>query len=130
MNPVRAALAKKLKEDPVLKELATGGVHYKKAGSNDKPPYVIFHKAAGNPLWSFGDHMDKEVWVIKGVGEQEVAEDIDLRCKDILNGATLAIEGKVHQDLRHISDVNYDEADEGEVYNHVGAEYKLDSEKE
>lgn len=131
MNPVRAALAKILKEDDDLKALASGGVFHRKADAGVKPPYVIFHKAAGNPLWALdGSPMDKDVWLVKGVGERETAEDIDARCKEILNGATLEIEGKVHQDLRHITDVDYDEISDGERYNHVGAEYKLDSEKE
>lgn len=131
MNPVRKALRDKLKEDPVLKELATGGVFHKKADPGVKPPYVIFHKASGNPTWTFGGPpMDREVWLVKGVGEREVAEDIDTRCKAILNRATLDLEGKAHLDLRHMADVDYDELDEGEIYNHVGAEYKLDSEEE
>ncbi len=131
MNPVRESLSKLLKEDAVLKTLATGGVHHKIAKSGSKVPYIIFHKAAGNPLWTFsGPPMDMDVWVVKGVGERADAEDIDKRCKDLLNGSTLAIEGKVHQDLRAISDVDYDEVVDGERINHVGAEYKLDSEDE
>lgn len=131
MNPVRKALHEILEGDPILKELATGGVFHRKADPGVKPPYVIFHKAAGNPLWTFdGPPTDKEIWLVKGVGERETAEDIDRRCKKILNGADLEIEGKAHQDLRHISDVDYDEPADGERYNHVGAEYKLDSEDE
>lgn len=131
MNPVRKALADKLKGDAALKAVATGGVFHRKAPSGTVPPYVIFHKAAGNPLWSFGGPaMDKDVWLVKGVGERDIAEDIDKRCKELLNGADLAIEDKVHQDLRAISDVDYDEIVDGERIDHVGAEYKLDSEDE
>lgn len=132
MNPVRKALAQILKEDATLKALAANGVFHRKADQGVVPPYVIFHKASGVPGWAFdGPPMDKDVWLVKGVAvDRDVAEDIDARCKALLNGATLNIEGKAHQDLRHISDVDFDEVLDGERVNHVGAEYKLDSEEE
>lgn len=130
MNPVRVALANALKEDAGLKKLATG-VHHRKAPKGSVLPYVVFHKASGVPTWSFGGPpIDRDVWLVKGVGTRDDAEAIDERCKAVLNGASLDIEGKAHQDLRHISDVDYDEEIKGERIDHVGAEYKLDSEKE
>lgn len=130
MNPIREALSKILKEDGQLKALATG-VYHRKAPSGAALPYVIFHKASGNPVRTFdGPSLDKDVWLVKGVGERDVSEDIDKRCKEILSRADLDIEGKVHQDLYPISDVDFDEVLNGERVNHVGAEYKLDSEDE
>jgi hypothetical protein len=129
MNPVRKALATVMKEDKPLMALATGGVHYKMAPQGTVPPYVIFFKSSGIPDYAFrGYPIDQDVWLIKGVGESTVAEDIDKRLKEILDGADLTIEGKAHQDLRHISDVDFDEVVNGERIDHVGAEYKLDSE--
>jgi len=132
MNPVRKALSEILKEDAQLKALATSGVFHRKVPSKTARPYVIFHKSSGVPTWAFdGPSMDKDVWLVKGVADdRDEAEDIDARCKALLNGATLNIEGKDHQDLRHINDVDYDEILDGERVNHVGAEYKLDSEEE
>jgi hypothetical protein len=131
VNPVREALKKVLDADAALKALATGGIFHRKATSEAVPPYVIFHKASGVPSWTFGGPpMDKEVWLVKGVGAREAAEDIDRRCKAILNRATLNIKGKAHLCLLHISDIDMDEISDGERYNHVGAEYKLDSEDE
>jgi hypothetical protein len=132
MNPVRKALAVALKGDKALAALATGGIFHRLAGRGAVPPYVIFNKMSGVPAWTFaGPPMDKDVWLVKAVGQdRDVCEDIDRRCREILNGADLAIEGKAHQDLRHIADVDIDEVVEGERYNHVGAEYKLDSEDE
>jgi len=128
-NPVRIALAETLKGDATLGALATGGVHHRKATQGKKPPFVIFFKSTGVPTWTFaGPPMDREVWVVKGVGVRQVAEEIDRRCKELLNGTTLTIDGKVHQDIRHIGDIDYDEIDEGERYDHVGAEYRISSE--
>lgn len=131
MNEVREALHKHLKADVALKALATGGIFHATAKSGTVPPYVIFHKASGVPTRTFdGPPMKRDVWVVKGVGSREAAEDIDARCKEILNGATLNIEGKAHLDLFEIGDIDFSEVENGERYNHVGAEYKLDSEDE
>jgi hypothetical protein len=82
-------------------------------------------------MWAFsGPSTDRDVWLVKGVGPRDVAEDIDKRLREILDGADLTIEGKAHQDLRHIADVDFDEVVNGERIDHVGAEYKLDSEYE
>jgi hypothetical protein len=128
-NPVRIALSEKLKGDATLESLAIGGIHHKIAPQGVKPPFLIFSKSSGIPTWAFdGPPMDREVWLVKGVGVRQVAEELDRRCKELLNGTTLDIDGKVHQDIRHIGDVDYDEIVEGERYNHVGAEYRISSE--
>jgi hypothetical protein len=130
---VRTALYKKLSEDEKLKKISNGILH-RQIDAEDleegiKPPVVIFHKAAGTPLWAMdGPPMDKEVWVVKGVGTSSEAEAIDARCREILNGGTLAITGKVNQDLRHVADVNFAETVDDERVDHIGAEYKIDSE--
>jgi hypothetical protein len=129
MNPVREAIAAALENDDALKQLATGGVFHRKAPSGAVPPYIIFNKMSGVPWWTFaGPPIDRDVWLVKGVGVRDVVEDIDRRCKQLLNSAELTIKGKAHQDLRAISDVDYDEMVNGERIDHVGAEYKLDSE--
>ena len=129
---IRDALHAILKNDAKLQELSNGVFHRKwDPESGVGLPIIVFHKAAGTPLWAFdGPPMDKEVWVVKGVGSTRQAELIDERCKELLNGSTLTIEDRVHQDLRHISDVNYSEDVGEERVSHIGAEYKLDSEKE
>lgn len=130
-NPVRIALKEILQGDAALKALATGGIYHKMPKEGAVRPYVIFHKASGVPTWAFdGPPMDRDVWLVKGVGVRAVAEDIDKRCKEVLNGADLDIEGKAHQDLRHISDFDYDEVVDGERVDHVGAEYRVGSEDE
>lgn len=130
-DPVRNALAKILKEDAELKALAKGGIYHLEPKDGADTPYVIFHKASGVPSWAFdGPSMDRDVWLVKGVGPREVAEDIDRRCKVLLNGSTLDIEGKAHQDIRGLSDVSFREVLNGVRIDHVGAEYRISSEYE
>jgi hypothetical protein len=130
MNPVRVALATILKEDKELQKLVTG-IFHREPADDAAFPYVIFFKMSGVPTWTFGGpSLDNDVWLVKGIGSRDDAEAIDTRLKQLLNGATLAIKGKVHQDLRAIGDVDYPEVVKGERVDHVGAEYKLDSEYE
>ncbi len=130
LNPVRVALKEFMKADAELMETATG-VYHRRPPDDAELPYVLFDKGAGIPLWSFsGPPMDKDVWRVMGCGNRAQAETIDHRLKEILNGATLPIEGKVHQDIRSIGDIDFDEVKKGERIDYVGAEYKLDSESE
>lgn len=132
IDEVREALYELLKEDDTLKKVAVGGVHFQIAPAGTADPYIIFQKPSGVPMDAFaGPSLDKEVWLVKGVSTKtRLAEEINKRCLALLNGATLTITGKENQDLRRIADVNYGEQDKGEIYRHVGAEYKLDSEEE
>lgn len=130
MNPVRRALAQKLKDDEALMALATGGVHFKQAPSGAKVPYVIFQRSAETGLRAFdGPTLDKGVWIVKAVGEAEIAEDIDRRCLQLLNNSTLDIEGYESLDVHWIGVIDYAETDEGERFDHVGHEYKIDTEE-
>lgn len=128
-NPVRDALATVLKGDKTLTDLATGGVYHRVADPDAVPPYVIFSKMSGVPTWAMsGPPLQRDVWLVKGVGERKVAEEIDARCRELLDRIDLQITGKVCQDIRTIGDVDYDEINSGEKYDHVGAEYKINSE--
>lgn len=130
-NPIRIALMKFLKADPKLKELA-GGVFYRKAPQPKEVPYVIVSKAVGTPEWAFdGEPLDNEVWLVKGVGSANDAEAIDRRCKELLNRDTeLVAEGRDVKSIMAINDVDYEDDTDGEQYMHVGAEYRIHSEKE
>lgn len=129
-DPVRVALTKALKDDSELMELATA-VFYEQIPSSAERPYVVVSKMSGVPLYALdGPSLDKDVWLVKGIGSAAQAETLSGRIKKILRGITLEIEGKVNQDLRKIADVDFGETEKGEDYRHSGAEYKLDSEEE
>lgn len=126
-DPVRLAIVALLKENLGI---ATG-VHYGAADPSDIRPYIIVTKMSGTPMEAFdGPSLDKDVWLVKGVGSAAEAETINRHCQKILRGATLAIDGKENQDLRKIADVDFVETEKGENYRHSGAEYKVDSEDE
>lgn len=132
MSELRSALLDLLETDKQLKELATGGFWYDVGDerTNTKPPYVIVGKPAGTPSWAFqGNSQDWEVWLIKGVGPVKIAEAIDERCKELLTDAELTMEGRDLQYLRPMGDVNYPEVVDGERYQHVGANYRITSER-
>lgn len=129
-DPVRLALVALLKESDEISEVSKG-VYYGVAPSDAKRPYTIVTKMAGTPMDAFdGPSLDKDVWLVKGVGSAAQAETINRRCQKLLRGATLEIEGRENQDLRKIADVDYPETEHGEEYRHSGAEYKIDSEAE
>lgn len=131
MNPIRQALAERLKDDATLVALATGGIHHVQVPANTSPPYVVFSKASGIPLDAFdGPSLDNDVWLVKGIGERDIAEEISERCLVLLDKTTLNIQGRANQDLRRISDVDFTETITGERFDHVGHEYRIRSEEE
>lgn len=130
MNPLRKALKELLSGDEALKKLATGGVHYKQAPKGAKPPYVIFGRMSEVPERAFdGPTLDHEVWMVKGVGEAAKVEDIDRRCRELLDNADLQIEGRRCLDVHRVGVIDFAETVEGERFDHVGHEYKIDSEE-
>lgn len=130
---IRSALADFLEADEQLMKLAKGGIWYEVAGEKDNevdPPYVIIGKPSGVPQFAFqGDSLDWDVWMIKGVGKVKIAEAIDKRIRELLTDAELEIVGRDLKYLRPQSDINYPEVMDGERYQHVGANYRLTSER-
>jgi hypothetical protein len=125
---VREALYKKLSEDAQLKTKANGVFHRNMDPDNKADlPVVIFFRAGGSPRWTFADAMERGMWVVKGVGSAKKAEAIDKRCREILNpDLSLVIDGAV-LDVRAVNDVDYAEYPDDERVDHIGAEYKIDS---
>lgn len=127
-SPVRVALYGLLSDDDMLKGLAAGGLHHQRAPEGTTPPYVIFNKQSGVPVWSFGDFFSNQLWQVKGIcrgGDAEGAEAIDARCAELLNDAPLDIDGHETLYLRRESDVDYPQDDAGETIFHVGGLYRL-----
>lgn len=129
-NPVRQALYNLLKSSPELVAACTNGMHHKKAPRGTQFPYLIYGRMSEVPVRTFdGPSLDKDVWMVKGVGEAEQAEGIDQLCRQLLDRATLFIAGRANLDLYRLSGFDYDETVEGEEVSHVGHEYKIDSEE-
>lgn len=132
MTELRTALLSLLEADELLQELATGGFWYEVAGEkiDTSPPYLVVGKPTGLPEWAFqGNSWDWDTWMVKGIGPVTVAEDIDKRCKELLTDAELEMPGTTLQYLRPMGDINYSEVVAGERYQHVGANYRVTSER-
>lgn len=130
MNPVRKALYNYLKNDTALVAAATGGIHHKVAPRGTKAPYLIYGRMSEVPMRTFdGPSLDKDVWMVKAVGEAEQAEDLDRIVQQLLDRATLFIPGKVSLDVYRLQVIDFSELVEGELIHHVGHEYKVDSEE-
>lgn len=126
-SPTRKALYELLSGDSDLSSIATGGVYHRVAPENTEPPYVIFHRQAGTEVWSMTDAFKNELWLVKGVsrgGSASLAEDIDIRCEELLNDAALSISDSTLLYLRRESTVDYGQADSGEMIHHVGGLYR------
>lgn len=128
MDPMRAAIADLLENDAELQALAPGGVHWRSAPEGTTPPLVIFDRSTGSRTYTFdGPPLHNTSWTVKGVGFVSDAEDIDARCRQVLAGASLP-----GVDLRLApmadNDVSYQEDSSGELYDHIGTEYRVVSE--
>lgn len=136
-TPVRRAIYGKLAGDTTLNGLlAAPPVNYSKsifhniAPGSARFPYVLFQKQAGNPTEAFGDPsaIDTDVWLVKAVDRNtsaDTAEAAAARIILLLNDAALSISGGTLLYLRRQSDVEYPEEIDGQMYVHVGSQFRL-----
>lgn len=125
MDPIRAAIVEILESDAQLTALATGGVHWRSAEEGAQPPLVIVDKYAGSRTYAFDDSpLHNTGWTVKGVGFSSDAEDIDKRCQTLLAGADLPGVSLRLAPMRE-DDVSYQEDSSGELYDHVGTNYRV-----
>lgn len=130
MDPVRQALYDTLKNDKGLMALASG-VYLAKAPRSAVAPYIIYGRMSEVPTRTFdGPSLDKDVWMVKGVGEAAQAEDIALAVRQLLDRVTLPIAGKVSLDVYRVGRIEFSEDAEGEQIHHAGYEFKVDSEEQ
>jgi hypothetical protein len=148
VKALRKAIYARLKGDNSgagnLASLATGGIVYGAADRASALPICSFQKMTGLPQWSFTEVAATEFfYLVKGIAfnapdgsytGQERAEDIDARCKELLNDFTLSIAGGTCLYLRHERDIpDYPEpvgktAGGGEILTafHVGSIYRAE----
>jgi Protein of unknown function (DUF3168) len=131
MNPIRRALFIALSGDSQLTALlsAPAAIHHQRAPQTATYPFVIFHRQAGTPSFTFGrSQLQSDLWLIKGVDLAESAskvEDIAARIDTMLRDASLSVAGRDQLDVRRESDVDYAEADGDITYRHCGALYRI-----
>jgi hypothetical protein len=129
-DPVRAALFARLSGDATLKSLlsAPDATYEAKAPQGTKPPYVILaNQAPGVPLRTFGEASARPLWLIRGVcrGESSTpAEEIDARCRVLLDSVKLTISGSLATVVRE-GGVSYGEEASGEDWRHRGSLFRI-----
>jgi len=129
MNPVREAIIDAL-DDATLALTATAGVHWVQAPQGTEPPYVIVMKVAGTREYTFeGPPILNELYIVKGVGFADDAEAMDERCQVLLDNVALAVDGRdlLLAPMPEV-DVNYTDNSSGEVWQHVGTQYRIETE--
>lgn len=133
MNPVRTALFGALTADAPLTGLlsVSDAVFYERVDQTARTPYVVFHKQAGTPTWTFGGRghqLENDLWTVKAIdrGDSPIkAEQIAAEIDRVLETAALDIDGRETLYLHRESDLAYPEEDGAETYRHVGGIYRL-----
>lgn len=136
-TPVRRAIYGRLAGDTTLNNLLatpvngySKAIYHQQAPGGAQYPFVVFQKQAGTPTEAFGDPdaLDTDVWLVKAVDRAtsaDTAEAIQARLQVLLNDATLSISGATLLYLRRQSDVEFPEVNDGVMYQHAGALYRL-----
>jgi hypothetical protein len=136
-TPVRRAIYGKLAADTTLNGMLGSpapsrakSIYHSQAPDGSSFPFVVIQKQSGVPTEAFSDPsaMDTDIWMVKGIVHDtgaDVAEAIAARINVLLNDAALSISGASLLYLRRQSDVEYPEVDDGEMYWHCGALFRL-----
>lgn len=131
MNPLRQAIFDALAGDATLTALlsAPTAIHHRKAPREAMPPFVVFQKLAGTnaPLFQ-GARITREMWLAKALdlsSSASTAEDIAKAIDNVLHSTTLTLSTGAIAVLMNDSDVDYDEMDGADQWQHVGAIYRV-----
>lgn len=138
MNPVRAAIFAKLADsDDLVDALADGadGICHRAADTDIVPPFVIMHKQAGTPSRFMRNDtvLENELWLVKGVCRGETGEDAEAIHEliiDALDNRNIEIDGHVAIKLLRTEDIDYGEISDGDQWHHVGALYRVTSQRQ
>ena len=130
---VRAGLYQRLTADLDLAALlaTNASIYHAQAPASAAFPYIVFHKQAGTPTYTFqtgGAAFDNEVWLVKGIDRNTSSNTVDAianRLDEVLTDGNITVSGKEVMYLKRESDVEYLETVEGVQYRHAGAFYRL-----
>jgi hypothetical protein len=129
---VRQAIYQKLNVASVTNLLGSGSASLVHAVARPTAAYplCVFSKQSGitDSLTFGGDHMDNDLWLVKGVARAvsaSTAEDIDKAAFDLLHFGTLTITGAQRLFLARESDVSFAETQGDTTFWHVGGLYRL-----
>jgi hypothetical protein len=124
-NPVREQIGTILSGDATLAGIATGGVHLIMVTDDEvSDPFCIFHLDTGSEEWAMGGSgIEHDTWIVKGASADAIAaEDIDLRARELLDGATL---GAGNLFCRRLGPIQYGDVAEGDGMFYAGSRYRV-----
>jgi Protein of unknown function (DUF3168) len=131
VDPIRVAIVQHLLATPAVTSLlgAPNNVFHGTAPAKATPPYVVLHRQAGTPEWTFdGPPLENDLWTIKGIcrgSSAGQADAIDAALVAALTDAALPVAGYALLYLRWESKVGYPERDDGEIWHHSGRIYRV-----
>lgn len=138
MNAISAAIFTQLQGGTALTALLYGGtatgsasIFEDHAPTSAELPYVIFNQQAATWDYSMGEHkrFASVVYQVKGVSGSawpKEADAIDAQIDARLDNAALSITGYGLLRVVRESDVRFSETEGEQVFQHVGALYRID----
>lgn len=134
MRAVDTALYSRLQNDlgtaGTLGTLGCTGVYRQIAPQGSVEPYVVFQQQAGTDSYTFTARDARSlVYLVKAVDRGPSgsrAAQLAERVESLLGDAPLTVTGWQNLRLRRESDVEYVEVDNGVIYQHYGALYRVD----
>jgi hypothetical protein len=136
MNSLSAAIYTKLQAGTALTALLAGGsvaIYEDHAKGTAALPYVIFNHQSG--VWDmmmgssrFADVI-YQVKAVSGSAWPKEADTIDTQIDALLHNASLTVTGYGVLSCARESDVRYSETEGDQVFQHVGALYRIELQK-
>ena len=134
MNAIEAGIYAKLAADSTLIGYLGGTAIYNgMAPQSAAAPYVIFSATSEVDNYTLAASATQDfLYTVKAVTKspggspsRKLASQIDERVKATLNDASLTVSGKTLLSIRRATGFKYDEAVDGVIYHHVGADYRI-----
>ena len=138
MSALRDAIVQHLQGDPSVADLATGGIHPGFPPEMDAdgtlpdslyPFITVTAQKAPVGEWAFQEvAFEDAVYLVKAIDKSTsgaVVADINAAVRVSLNLATLTITGYASMGVMWLRDVQYDEIDGSQQYQHEGGLYSL-----
>jgi hypothetical protein len=131
VNPTRQAIVQALVSSPGLTALLSNAaaVYHRDAPSTAHTPFVILNKQSGRDEPAFhGGRVTYESWLVKAVtygNSASDAEEIDQAIDAAINGKTFALSNGLTASVIRDTHVDYAEREGDQVYQHVGAVYRV-----
>lgn len=132
VNAIKVSLVARLAGDSTLTGMlaaGTAGIYDAPAPESATDPYIVYQKITDTTAYTMGGRAwDDQVFLVKGVtrgASKRAGGSISERIDALLGDAALTITGGTVLQCRRVTGVEYPEADRGDTYHHIGAQYRI-----